>query len=144
MGPLTWLTKIIAGSEKGIIADVFEGIDSLTTTTKEKEELKLQTVKMYINDRLSARQMFMDDSGLQKLFAITFLVFYLALTGIMVWIVFKMAYNNLDLETWAITLISTIWGGMSAKVNTITDFLFGSSKGSQEKTKIFNNNNKTG
>ena len=141
MGALNWLTKIISGSKKGIVADIFEGIDSLVTSAEEKEELKQQALKMYIDDRQSARQMYMDDSGLQKIFAITFLLFYLALTGIMVWLVFNMAYNSLDLETWAITLISTIWGGMSAKVNTITDFLFGSSKGSQEKTQLFNPNN---
>lgn len=76
-------------------------------------------------DRQSARDMFKDDSSLQKIFAITFLVGYIGLTGVILYFLFNGTLTGL--ENWAVALISSIFTAMSTKVATICDFLFGGS-----------------
>lgn len=41
--------------------------------------------------------------------------------------------DGVKLPDWAVAFISTVFGAMSAKVSTIVDFFFGSSKGSHDK-----------
>jgi|15BtaG_2_1085339.scaffolds.fasta_scaffold00109_3 hypothetical protein len=84
-----------------------------------------------VADRQSAREMYKVDNVLQKGFALTFLAGYLA---IIIFLMGAMFGFTIALEPWEISLVSAIFGGMSAKVNTITDFLFGSSQGSKDKT----------
>jgi hypothetical protein len=83
--------------------------------------------EMEIGDRKDARDMFKSDSSLQKIFAITFLIGYLILTAVAGWMVYVITVKNLHVPEWAIGFVGTIYGAMSAKVSTITDFLFGSS-----------------
>lgn len=126
------------GSGTGsVIKDVFEGIDSITTSKEEKEELKLKAMGMYIDDMKNARAMYMTDSWLQKIFAMVFLVAYILLTSLLVWGLWVYVKDGaVDAPEWVVAFISSLWGGLSAKLNTIVDFLFGSSKGSQDKNMI--------
>lgn len=125
------------GSGTTVIKEVFEGIDSLTTSTAEKEELKLKAMNMYMDDMKSARTMYMTDSWLQKVFAMVFLISYISLTALLVWGLWVYVKNgSVDAPEWVVAFISSLWGGLSAKLNTIVDFLFGSSKGSQDKNII--------
>lgn len=120
-----------------IIKDVFEGIDSIATSAEEKEILKLKAMGMYLDDMKSARTMYMTDSWLQKVFAIVFLVAYILLTSLLVWGLWVYVKDGaVDAPEWVVAFISSLWGGLSAKLNTIVDFLFGSSKGSQDKNII--------
>ena len=43
--------------------------------------------------------------------------------------------NELELSDYEIGFISTVFGAMSAKVNTIVDFFFGGSANKNDKTK---------
>lgn len=112
--------------------------DELTDAEKElalaelDKELKMQTA--YIKDRMSARKMYAKDNSLQKIYALGFGLAYIILTGFMLYIAWQIAVDDVHLSEFAITLVSTLFGAMSAKVNTITDFLFGSSQGSKDKT----------
>ena len=127
-------------SGNSIIKDVFDGIDKITTTDAEKEELKAKALGMYLDDVKSARTMYMADSSLQKIFALVFLVTYIALTALLVWGLWVYVKNGVvDAPEWVVGFISSLWGGLSAKLNTIVDFLFGSSKGSQDKNMINEN-----
>jgi len=135
-------TKIIGniGIDK-IFDSIGSNVDRFVTTDKEREELKrlinqdmidLQTE--YLKDRQDARDMYKKDSWLQKVFAITFLVAYMLLTGAMIWVVYIIAMHpEHDLPQWGVAFVSSIWGGMSTKISTIIDFLFGSSQGSKDK-----------
>ncbi len=127
-----------AGTGTGsVIKDVFEGIDSITTSKEEKEELKIKAMAMYIDDMKNARAMYMTDSWLQKIFAMVFLVAYILLTSLLVWGLWVYVKDGaVDAPEWVVAFISSLWGGLSAKLNTIVDFLFGSSKGSQDKNII--------
>lgn len=128
------LSGLFSKSEKGVIRDVFEGIDGLVTSREEKEQLKIKALDMYIEDRKSARQMYMNDSWLQKTFALIFMAAYLVLTGILLYGLYTyLKSGSLEVDQWVVALVSSIWGGLSSKLNTIVDFLFGSSKGSQDK-----------
>ena len=129
------LGKLIAkvGGVDKLIGGIVNAADEFITTKEEKELLKLELEKLIYNDRADAREMYENNSSLQKVYAIAFLVFYTALTGALFFLVYSMVKKEFDMPDWAIAFISTMWGGMSAKVSTITDFLFGSSKGSQDK-----------
>lgn len=138
MGILAKLLGGATGAAGGtVIKEVFSGIDSLVTTTQEKEELKLKALNMYIDDVKSARTMYMTDSWLQKIFAMVFLIAYITLTALLVWGLWVYVKDGVvDAPEWVVAFISSLWGGLSAKLNTIVDFLFGSSKGSQDKNLI--------
>ncbi len=138
MGTVGFLSKILGGGAGStVVKDVLEGIDSLTTSKEEKEELKLKAMNIYIDDVKNARTMYMTDSWLQKVFAMVFLIAYILLTSLLVWGLWVYVKDgSVDAPEWVVAFISSLWGGLSAKLNTIVDFLFGSSKGSQDKNMI--------
>jgi len=126
----------------GKVVDNAEGIlDKVITTDKERDEAKLALRRLLleaeteafakeVEDRKSARDMYKDDAIIQKILATLFTVAYFALSFVM-FRFFMM--GDIDLGEFEISFISTIFGAMSAKVNTVVDFFFGgSSKKNQE------------
>lgn len=115
---------------KSPLDSIFEGLDSVITSKEEAGELKLEAIrielearKIELNDKQGARSMYKTDAGLQKVFAIVFLLGYLGLLGfIMYWL-----FDGVELNQTTSNFMFIILGGMSAKVNTIIDFLFGGS-----------------
>lgn len=112
-------------------------IDEIFTNKEEAAQAKIQYVQQALADRDSARNLYAKDSSVQKIYALVFLIAYILLTGVMIWIVVMISKNNVILQDWAIAFISSVWGGMSTKVGTITDFFFGSSQGSLDKNDLF-------
>ena len=124
------------------VVDNAEGIlDKVITTDKERDEAKLalrrllldaetEAFKQEVEDRKSARDMYKDDALIQKILATLFTIAYFGLSFMM----FRFfVMGDLDLGEFEISFISTIFGAMSAKVNTVVDFFFGgSSKKNQE------------
>ena len=120
----------------GKVVDNAEGIlDKVITTDKERDEAKLalrrllldaetEAFKQEVEDRKSARDMYKDDALIQKILATLFTAAYFGLS-FMMFRVFVM--GDLDLGEFEISFISTIFGAMSAKVNTVVDFFFGGS-----------------
>lgn len=148
-----FLKDIFKGGAEGIIGSVGETVDRFVTTEEEKKEaelalrrvdLELQKLQMdleqaYLEDRASARAMYEKDSGLQKAFAVVFLAGYLAISGIMLWLVLSWipsAGVAMDMPQWAIVLITSVFTAMSTKVNTIVDFLYGGSQGERDQRQI--------
>jgi len=126
------------------VVDNAEGIlDKVITTDKERDEAKLALKKLLLDaereafakeveDRKDARDMYKDDAIIQKILATLFTVAYFGLTYTM----FKyFVLNELELSDYEIGFISTTFGAMSAKVNTIIDFFFGGSSQKQDKQK---------
>ena len=130
----------------GKVVDNAEGIlDKVITTDKERDEAKLalrrllldaetEAFKQEVEDRKSARDMYKDDALIQKILATLFTAAYFGLS-FMMFRVFVM--GDLELGEFEISFISTIFGAMSAKVNTVVDFFFG---GSSKKNEQQNNN----
>ena len=82
-----------------------------------------------VEDRKDARDMYKDDAIIQKVLATLFTVAYFGITYVM----FNYFVNKtIDLGEFEISFISTIFGAMSAKVNTIIDFFFGGSSNKNE------------
>lgn len=140
---MSWINKLIgtAGLDK-LIETLGKNIDRFVTTEKEKQELKRaleSDIRKYeieiLKDKQNARGMYKDDSRLQKVFALVFLIAYIVITGVMLWIFYQIAQGATDLPQWGVGFINMIFGAMSAKVNTITDFLFGSSSSDQQQKK---------
>ncbi len=77
---------------------------------------------MAVADRGSAREMYSNDSWLQKVFAIFFLIAWIGLTTLMLK---YFIFHTVQLDDWQIAFISSINGGISTKLSTIIDFLFG-------------------
>ena len=126
----------IVGSLFSKVVDNAEGIlDKVITTDKERDEAKLALRRLLleaeteafakeVEDRKSARDMYKDDAIIQKVLATLFTVAYFALSFVM-FRFFMM--GDIDLGEFEISFISTIFGAMSAKVNTVVDFFFGGS-----------------
>lgn len=84
-------------------------------------------LELILQDRQSAREMFKANSTLQKVYAFVFLGAYVCLSGVMIYMIYHIAAVDVKIPEWGIGFVSTIWGAMSTKVGTVTDFLFGSS-----------------
>ena len=125
------------------IVDNAEGIlDKVITTDKERDEAKLalksimleaerEAFAKEVEDRKDARDMYKDDAIIQKVLATLFTVAYFGITYVM----FNyFVTESIDLGEFEISFISTIFGAMSAKVNTIIDFFFGGSSKKNEQT----------
>ena len=118
-----------------LIGQASKIIDEVVTTDEEREQLKKQFKEvvqnherdMYaleVEDRKSARVLFKDDSYIQKILAVIFTSAYFFLSYTM----FEyFVMNTLELSDYEIGFISTVFGAMSSKVNTIVDFFFGGS-----------------
>jgi|TARA_R100001126_G_C4785508_1_gene129264 hypothetical protein len=134
----------LIGGLFGKVVDNAEGIlDKVITTDKEREEAKLALKKLLLDaereafakeveDRKSARDLYKDDALIQKVLATLFTIAYFGITFVMFnYFVTK----TIDLGEFEISFISTIFGAMSAKVNTIIDFFFGGSSNKNEQIK---------
>ena len=119
----------------GLKVDLNKAIDDLTTTKEEKMQLKIEMDKLLRNhkqtmyqleveDRKSARDMYQDDSLIQKILATIFTVAYFVLSFLLAR---YFILGDINLGEFEISFISTLFGAMSAKVNTIIDFFFGGS-----------------
>ncbi len=109
----------------GVAETLKEGtklIDEIFTTKEEKLQGKMELFKMAVADRGSAREMYAKDSWLQKVFAIFFLLAWVGLTTLML---NYFVFQSIQLQDWQIAFISSINGGISTKLSTIIDFLFG-------------------
>ena len=129
----------------GKVVDNAEGIlDKVITTDKERDEAKLalkrllleaeqEAFKQEVEDRKSARDMYKDDAIIQKILATLFTIAYFGLSFMM----FRFfVMGDIDMGEFEISFISTIFGAMSAKVNTVVDFFFGgSSKKNEQQNK---------
>jgi hypothetical protein len=129
----------------GKVVNNAEGIlDKVITTDKERDEAKLALRRLLleaeaeafnkeVEDRKSARDMYKDDAFIQKILATLFTAAYFGLSFMM----FKFfVMKDINLGEFEISFISTIFGAMSAKVNTVVDFFFG---GSSKKNEQINN-----
>ena len=134
----------IANGLFGKIVDNAEGIlDKVITTDKERDEAKLaikrvlleaeqQAFAKEVEDRKSARDMYKDDALIQKILATLFTAAYFGLSFMM----FRFfVLGEMNLGEFEISFISTIFGAMSAKVNTVVDFFFGGSSKKNEQQK---------
>ena len=139
------MIKSLVGGLFSKVVENAEGIlDKVITTDKERDEAKLaikrvlleaeqQAFAKEVEDRKSARDMYKDDAIIQKILATLFTIAYFGLSFMM----FRFfVMGDMNLGEFEISFISTIFGAMSAKVNTVVDFFFGgSSKKNQEQNK---------
>ena len=139
------MIKNLVGGLFSTVVENAEGIlDKVITTDKERDEAKLaikrvlleaeqQAFAKEVEDRKSARDMYKDDALIQKMLATLFTAAYFGLSFMM----FRFfVLGDINLGEFEISFISTIFGAMSAKVNTVVDFFFGgSSKKNQEQNK---------
>ena len=135
----------VLGGLFGKVVENAEGIlDKVITTDKERDEAKLALKRLLleaeteafakeVEDRKSARDMYKDDAIIQKILATLFTIAYFGLSFMM----FRyFVMGDLELGEFEISFISTIFGAMSAKVNTVVDFFFGgSSKKNEQQNK---------
>ena len=131
----------IVGGLFGKVVENAEGIlDKVITTDKERDEAKLALKQLLleaereafakeVEDRKSARDMYKDDAFIQKILATLFTAAYFGLSFMM----FRyFVMGDIEMGEFEISFISTIFGAMSAKVNTVVDFFFGGSSKKNE------------
>ena len=132
----------VLGGLFGKVLDNAEGIlDKVITTDKERDEAKLAIQKILLDaereafakeveDRKDARDLYKDDAIIQKVLATLFTVAYFGISFVMF---NHFILGDINLGEFEISFISTIFGAMSAKVNTIVDFFFGGSSNKHSK-----------
>ena len=64
---------------------------------------------------------------LRKIFSIVFVSGYFLITVVLLYGVYIVAMNDIQLKNYLVSIVTMIFTAMSAKVGTITDFLFGGS-----------------
>ena len=139
--------KNLVGGLFSKIVDNAEGIlDKVITTDKERDEAKLALKRVLleaekeafakeVEDRKSARDMYKDDAFIQKILATLFTAAYFGLSFMM----FRyFVMGDIEMGEFEISFISTIFGAMNAKVNTVVDFFFGGSSKKNEQQQINN------
>ena len=132
--------NIIGGLFNKVVNNAEGILDKVVTTDKERAEAKLAIKSLLleaekeafakeVEDRKSARDMYKDDAFIQKILATLFTAAYFGLSFMM----FKVfVVKEINLGEFEISFISTIFGAMSAKVNTVVDFFFGGSSKKNE------------
>lgn len=147
---MDWLSTIFGGQGgvSGIVKSVGDTVAQFVDTPDKKSALELalkqadldvqklefQAQTSYLQDRQSARELYGKDNSVQKVYALTFLIGYVTITiALLVVVVGWIGAEGIIIPEWASLLIGTIFGAMSQKVGTVTDFYFGSSQGSQNK-----------
>ena len=123
---------------KSPIDSIFDGIDKLHTSTEEKEQLRIEAVRlamsreqMYLDDKSNARGMYNKDSTMQKIYAIVFLLGFFALS----YYILQIYVGGVVITEVASNFIYAIWGGFSSTIAIITSFFFGSSAEGNSKAK---------
>tara|TARA_R100000388_G_C7136846_1_gene108061 strand:+ start:135 stop:548 length:414 start_codon:yes stop_codon:yes gene_type:complete len=131
----------ILGGLFSSLVDNAEGIlDKVVTTDKERDAAKIELKKLLleaerdafakeVEDRKSARELYKDDALIQKVLATLFTVAYFGISFVMFQ---HFVGGGINMGEFEISFISTIFGAMSAKVNTIIDFFFGGSSKKNE------------
>lgn len=113
--------------DAGLLGAVGKMIDSSQMTPQEKQYAQSQLTTLYqleVEDRKNARFLYSSDSTVQKILAVVFTVAYFLLSYVMFRYFIE---EDISLGEFEIGFISTIFGAMSAKVNTVVDFFFGGS-----------------
>ena len=146
-----WLSAILGKGTGDLISSIGDTAKKFITTEKDRQDfdlalrqvamdakrLEMEAEQKYFEDRANARDMYKADNSLQKVYAMTFLVGYILLTGVMLYFLMGwIGVKEVNVPDWAVALISSIYGALSAKVGTVTDFYFGSSQGSRDKDEI--------
>jgi len=107
---------------------------ALKSADLDVRKLQFEAESAYLADRQGARELYAKNDNIQKVYAMTFLLGYMALTVAILWfIVSWIGKDQISIPDWAVALISSIYGAMSTKIGTITDFFFGSSQSSHNK-----------
>jgi len=112
----------------GIVKNIIQKDDSISP--EHKVELlnayqdDLKAFELEVEDRKSARQLYISDSLAQKVLAVVFTVAYFGVS----YALLNHFFNDAGkLEDYELGFLSTLFGAMSSKVNTIIDFFFGGS-----------------
>ena len=122
----------------GGLGELGNVVDKFITTPDEKKEfqkylkelqhkMEVEVYSLEAQDRVNARDLYKEDSRLQKTYAIVFLSSYILLTGTLLYGFYQISNNSIHVDEYIIGFVSTLFGAMSTKVSTITDFLFGGS-----------------
>ena len=111
---------------QGIAKGVADIVDRFVDTKEDKREFFKELYKMEADEKANARSLYGSDSLMQKIYALTFLLAYLGLTA---WLIYAIINGSIEeVNQFETGLIGSIWGAMTSKVNTITDFFFGASE----------------
>lgn len=126
---MTFWDRLFSGGN--ILKQAADVADRFIDTKEDKREFFKEIYAKEIEERNKAREMYKSDNVMQKIYAATFLAGYLGLTA---WLIYAIITGQIkQVNQFETGMIGSIWGAMSAKVNTVTDFFFGSSDPNQQK-----------
>lgn len=132
---LGFLEKLFSGGKNGggILSEAADIVDRFVDSKDDKFNRLTELMKLQAEDRANARNLYGKDSSVQKIYALIFLLSYVTLTGYFIYWAFN--HGQVELTDFQVSLTSSVWGAMSTKVSTVTDFFFGASDSRQESSK---------
>jgi hypothetical protein len=133
IGAIADVGSILAGKAKDNTEEGKQAKELLAEFELQKIAFALEEQELELKDKADAREMYKEDNGLQKVFAITFLSCYILLTILMLYGFYQVAINEVKIQNFVVAFVTSVYTGMSMKVNTIVEFLFGSSLSTKQK-----------
>jgi hypothetical protein len=123
------LDKFIAdpGAKQEAIEKMQEEINRHSEFLADKVQQQYET---QLRDVQNARDLYKNNSALQRIFAVTFLLAYVLLIPAMIYVYIHYS-DKMNVITGA--FLGSLFTGMSLKVETICTFLFGSTESSKKK-----------
>jgi hypothetical protein len=133
IGAIADVGSILTGKANANDKDNPKAKELLAEFELRKIEFALEEQELELKDKADAREMYKEDNGLQKVFAITFLFCYILLTVLMLYGFYQVGIKEVKIQNYVVAFVTSVYTGMSMKVNTIVEFLFGSSLSSNKK-----------
>lgn len=118
----------------GVVKNLIKLDDKVTDKdtailTQAVEDYEIEAFELEVQDRDSARELYKEDSKVQKLFSMVYLVGYVGVTILLLWGVYQSAKSDINFQNEEVAIVTMVFTAMSSKVATVTDFLFGGSVG---------------
>ena len=92
-----------------------------------KIEFGIEEERIHQQDRKRATDLYKHDANVQKILTFIFTFIYLTMTILILYGFYKIGVEKVELPNYVVAFVSTLYTGLSMKINTIVDFFFGSS-----------------
>ena len=120
---ITDVVSILKGKETP------EAQELLNEFKSQSMQFELEAFELESKDRFNARDLYKQDNLIQKVLATVFTLAYFGISYVLINHFFT---DESKLADYELGFLSTLFGAMSSKVNTIIDFFFGGSVKSEK------------
>jgi hypothetical protein len=140
-GVVSASAKLASGNYLGAISDVGQLLTGKVESEPEnekvnallyeyelkREEFAIEEYELQLKDKERATDLYKHDADVQKKLVYLFMFIYLFMTVLMLYGFYQVGVSKVELPNYLVAFVTSLYTGLSMKVNTIIDFFFGSS-----------------